>query len=1460
MQQQQDVHIFTGMEKDVSASKQEANIMYDAHNIRITARTKETALSITNELGPQEIIITEDDFKYYPYYRDSQLSTPIIQKERSTGEGLKIEGTYLASCTLNDYLILMTYVDENNQCIYRITLGDTIEACRLFKGILGHTAKSKIDIVVSFENTNVQKIYWGDEGAAPKVMNISPYSDYKISGYTSNSFNFYPDLNLGEEVTVTRHAIGGQFSAGVIQWAFTYYNRFLQETNIFYVTPIYYIAPADRGGSPEAVCSSSFTLTINNLDTQFEYLRIYSILRTSLNTTPLCKRVADIKLTTNNLDTTDAQQHLSSVSYIDTGTNGDTIDPTSLLYKGGQAITAGTLTMKDNTLFLGNVSLQEPQIYTDIKKLFQLKEENSGFPLMQQEESGFYTAKWTRKGISSTCISDYFNPLSLKNNGSFKANEIYRFGIQFQYKTGTWTDPIWIGDSQVNVYPSESYNTNTRTYTCSKPILNYTFLKTATINTLIQAGYKKARGVIAEPSYLNRLVQEQGVLNPTMYTKAQRGEKNSNGEYSGTLAAQASWLFRPYYASGEAFPTDSSTTLGRITPHIGYEKKLVSCFDGTTSSHLHFPSIGSPFHHTLRMTEFGAYLSDDNSFYISNDSFTFHSPDLLWDESLWSGNTTDLSCYAVGYVACTANYSDAEVLTSSAPLSSEAKGFIGKPMKGAGDTAWLGQLCYSDCICDDAGDSGVVALYIDTYPHPVMWAVYLWQPNGSLNNDVNREGQTATLQTKKISNYKEGTTTYSDYGPVDFTGSDCNIAVVTSDELALSKAGPNFYMGNIDTLLTTEGSPIFFGSTTTGGFLDDNEDVHWGNVGFANSNLWLHDTLSTTPNFLIRRSSETLLKQWPAWVSNSGGVDHAVAYLYYKDGLAHMYTDAGNLDEIGDYRYGLSEKHSQIRMRYKTTPHCYIAFKNSPTFNQFLMEGYPVLPLGELRKPYNSSTFYGGTSQNALQSLNWIPASEPVSLKQDTKLEIKFEYGDTYFGRFDCLKTYAWSSEDPNQVIDILRFSVESHINGAGRYDRNRGQHANLNMSPVNYNLMNTVYSQLDNFFSYQIQPDANYEMNAFPTEIVWSTEKSSGADVDAWTSITHASTYTMDGSKGPIIKLLTWNDNIYCFQEKAISQVIFNPRVQINTSDNLPIEISNNYKLEGSRSLADGVGVTNQSSIRPTPTGIYFIDNTTQNLYHMGQAFNDISSKTNMTIYFNSIPIEQWVPNKYTSKIFYEATYQDVYVATKDTALCLNTQLGTFTSYMDYGEVQDIFNIVERAYCIRNKETEEQDKVCALYELWKGAPNYFFGEYKPFSLTYISNGKNAKQDASVLTKTFTNITFRGDRWDGDTLRMNGEKLERALPVFDYVRVYDEYQDTQVQPLKFVSRTPSNLKEKFRSWHIDIPRHKKKMTTSLGVQYQKTRDRIRNPWCKIELGIIQDANNPNTDFIELHDIFTTYFI
>ena len=43
----------------------------------------------------------------------------------------------------------------------------------------------------------------------------------------------------------------------------------------------------------------------------------------------------------------------------DTGYYGDDIDSTKLLYVGGEEIIAGTITSKDNTLFAGNIQIQE---------------------------------------------------------------------------------------------------------------------------------------------------------------------------------------------------------------------------------------------------------------------------------------------------------------------------------------------------------------------------------------------------------------------------------------------------------------------------------------------------------------------------------------------------------------------------------------------------------------------------------------------------------------------------------------------------------------------------------------------------------------------------------------------------------------------------------------------------------------------------------------------------------------------------------------------------------------------------------------------------------------------------------------------------------------------------------------------------------------------------------------------
>ena len=85
-----------------------------------------------------------------------------------------------------------------------------------------------------------------------------------------------------------------------------------------------------------------------------------------------------------------------------------------------------------------------------------------------------------------------------------------------------------------------------------------------------------------------------------------------------------------------------------------------------------------------------------------------------------------------------------------------------------------------------------------------------------------------------------------------------------------------------------------------------------------------------------------------------------------------------------------------------------------------------------------------------------------------------------------------------------------------------------------------------------------------FPNQFAWSLEKSYGADIDNWTNITLASIYNTDGSLGEITSLITYNDQLLCFQEKAVSQILFNSRVQVNVSDGLPVELSNSGKVDG--------------------------------------------------------------------------------------------------------------------------------------------------------------------------------------------------------------------------------------------------------------------------------------------------------
>lgn len=186
-----------------------------------------------------------------------------------------------------------------------------IEMVLLFKGDLNICKTWDITSTFIYENSSLQKLYWVDGHNQLRYLNTSPeVSRYKDGGlvlennkykiikwYTDpNTVASNPNFTQNHYIKVTKREGGGYFQAGVIQWAFTYYNKYGAETNLVDMTPLYYISPEYKGAKADDIISCSFQIDFYNIDTSFEYLRLYSIQRSSLNGTPEVKIVGNYKL------------------------------------------------------------------------------------------------------------------------------------------------------------------------------------------------------------------------------------------------------------------------------------------------------------------------------------------------------------------------------------------------------------------------------------------------------------------------------------------------------------------------------------------------------------------------------------------------------------------------------------------------------------------------------------------------------------------------------------------------------------------------------------------------------------------------------------------------------------------------------------------------------------------------------------------------------------------------------------------------------------------------------------------------------------------------------------------------------------------------------------------------------------------------------------------------------------
>lgn len=1481
-----------GMQRDLSASAFNSEYAYENKNVRVVPTDESTLLSLINEKGNKKsgIAGVGDHIKGIP------IGQALINNELivfTCGDKSILDADIEAEeLSINDITAKEEVVDIDSPFedrIYKLWFNNgVLTGKRLFRGNLGFNYKHPIETISFYENADIRKVYWTDGLNQPRVINIAAASDI-VSKWNTDSFNFVRTLSLNEEITIERNIVAnGSFAPGVIQYAFTYFNKYGQESNIFYTSPLYYISYNNRGASPEDKVSNSFNIEIVNVDRRFDYIRIYSIHRTSINATPDVRRVVDLAPPVN----------IAKVTYTDNGSSGDSVDPTELLYIGGEEVVFGTMTQKDNTLFLGDIETKRKTLDSTVRNYFKGKS---------------ITFSSYNKSISSPEPKGYY-PYSnqLKMNSyqfkTFKYLEWYRFGIQAQHYTGKWSEPIWINDVRNTVHIDTTFYSSNN---IGLPVAEFTFNDSTIINRLLDNGYVRIRPVVVYPTINDREAVCQGILCPTVYNisdrfgnspfaqsswftrpnapfdeyKAFHYNQNNEGAWGGDWIGLGQFLGNPSAYSRAGIMSNNRTivtsegtqyNIDIVNKGAWAEFRHNRPIPGNNNRNAEIQCIWNPpsgpyVNDTATDSDVASWVSNNaENYYIDQSILTFHSPDIEFDNEVRSIDTSGLKLRIVGMVPLTAFASDIDIQTST-PVnnfydSSELPaGFYKEPIGAENDFSYSG-------IEVHLGDShfgwrGLIsgAFWFDeltaykkdtgnTQHLTTGFVVYPWHRNGSLNNTkYATDGyRSAMLDKKKMSNMRYSyKSVYLDSGNIwnaYVSGSSTRtgisgVAVFDSNEVSLVRlpAQENSgltdinYYGNVDKLLTIsrigdkkDGYPIM----TTG-------------VQSAETNA--HTLFSSGYTQIDGKFTDQITGIDPVRIKYKS-TPHAV--------LALNYTTSGAQRILPNIKDGDYNDTWFVNAQDSGAPsgqHMYWDKSRSTksVSQDTIITGAPRGPisavssiqhgwlwLGELYND-NVQNRFGGQTEEAFENNTWLPCGDPISLVDTnngvkSSITIRWEEGDTYFQRYDHIKTYPFTLEDQNAVTDIVSFMCETRVNIDGRYDRNRGQTSNFSITPENFNLMNDVYSQPNNFFNYRTINPNKLNLDNFHNSITWTKTKTAGELVDTWTNITLASTLDLDGDKGTVRALRRFNNNIFAFQDRGISQILYNENMQISSTDGVPIEIANSGKVNGKRYISDRIGCTNKWSMCGTSNGIYFIDDITKGIFLFNGQLDNLSDRLGFHSWINraSDSIDIWNPVDFDGFVtYYDKVNGDVFFISKDECLAFSEPLGQFSSFYSYEKMPYFINLEDRGIAFNVEGTG------TLYRPWlhnEGDYNMFFGVYQPFYTTVIAN-----PDMPV-DKIFNNLEFRSDSWDKSDNLLN--------TTFDTLTVWNEYQQG-TSTLNNILGRPSDLKKKFRIWRANIPR-----ASAIGST-KKGRDRMRNPWLYIKLSMEEENVNKTV----LHDMIVHYF-
>ena len=1132
--------------------------------------------------------------------------------------------------------------------------------------------------------------------------------------------------------------------------------------------------------------------------------------------------------------------------------NNNTKSSNSILLKtvNNYAITPATIAAKDNTLFFGNYKILntiiDKAIEADIKRYADdiefCRDYNKTIPLPEivQDEDGL---KYLYKNQLDSSSS------KLKH---FKYDEWYRFGLRLIDKYGNST-VVYLGDKKNNKSVWYDKGNSCIQVPYAKLQLDEDIVSNLKNNNII-----KIQPLIVYPDIYERRGICQGAICSTIYNEKDRKD--------GTVYTQASWIHRPINPYSN--PTDGifKNSVGPGITEVGALPKylhgdiLSDSKDSSCEIFLSNYITDANIHYFIDQNTVTLH-SPDLEFNDELKSYNFKNCKLrivgiipIQSNSAYRNWQYEGSVGTHGWYIY-----DTDSNTNQTKKIDTTK-FTNKEFSNTGALLW-NRAAFRKMISDNIFFAGANAYYINndvskrnymSYPYSTFelvfaYPIFLFHPSSYITNQTTDGGNTQftayNQTTAKITNKLISNLQYSHcswYLPEDkYCNIDINVPLLydyttVSGDKFTTNNGDKWYYGNINKDQNVDIDGLYSNVVnikTTTEFVNDSHNAKLTVVGAI--------TRPMTSKLLDDLKTEQLSAYGSTVEFNQIGLKDPYVGIDFEG-----FYEYDNKYEADIFKY-LSKQYNPVHIEYNSTPHCVLNLKNknskikilpkigmgtdySNTYKtsvdtieqesiEFAWGNSSLFPKYKYNEEETTVSDYGFVYLGELyndnaslaykkpENLVWLPGGEEININVSNTLV--WSSGDTYLQRYDNLKTYSPTVNNINGVVDILSFMCETRINLDGRYDRNRGQSDNTIMSPSNFNLINSAYTQDNNYYTYNYLEYKKRNVEDAFNQISWGLTKVPGSDIDNWLNVNLINVLNLDGSKGRIHKLDLVNNMLVSFQENAISEIMYNTRSQISTSEGTPVELANSGKVDGYRILSSR-GVYSKNHVLNTGNNLYFIDSSNHELYSVLDTSKSISSAYRISSWLNNISKSEWKPNNYGDswKLQYDFKEQDVYIINSKECLGLSEILGSAQSFYNYEGVDCIFNIEESTYCIKDNK---------IYKMHAGEYNTFFGTKKPYYLEYVVN------DNPNVTKIFDSVEYVGDTFK---LQNGNWKLDYEN-TFDKIEVSNEYQQGE----KFIHteaggiHTYTDLKRKYRQWRALLPRQ------------EGTRNRIVNPWIKLKI-------------------------